>query len=90
MAEQRPLTFTEEEQLLLGELDTQVQEYTNWRNSVSRCLHAGQDSALISRLIKFLEHMAIQAAKQIDDVKAKAEARAKEPKPAVVAEPKAN
>ena len=78
MSDNKPVTFTEDEQLKLQELELQAKEYANWRNSVARSLHSGQDSPLIARLIQFLEHMAIQASKQIDEIRTAAQSRSKE------------
>lgn len=88
MSDNKLITFTEEEQLKLGELEVQAQEYVTWRNCVSRSLHAGQDGASIARLLQFLQHMAVNASKQIDEVRASAQARSKDIKP--VADSKAN
>lgn len=81
MSDIKPVTFTEAEQLKLVELEQQAQEYTTWRNCVSRSLHAGQDGASVTRLIQFLQHMAVQASKQIEEVRTSAQARSKEIKP---------
>ena len=81
MSDNKPITFTDAEQLKLQELEAQAQEYTTWRNCVARSLHAGQDGASVARLIQFLQNMAIQASKLIDEVRNTAQARSKEIKP---------
>lgn len=78
MSDIKPITFTDAEQLKLQELEAQAQEYANWRNSVARSLYAGQDSQLVARLIQFLQHMAVQASKQIEEIRKTAEGRSKE------------
>lgn len=77
MADNKLITFTEEEQLKLGELEIQANEYVSWRNCVSRSLHAGQDGAAVSRLLQFLQHMAANASKQIEDIRTAAQSRSK-------------
>lgn len=75
-----PVVFNEAEQLKLTELNNQIQGFTNFKNAVSRSLHAGQDSVIIANLLTFLHNMALQSQTQADELNKSAQARADAPK----------
>lgn len=75
----RPITFTEQEQLKLQELERQAQGFANFKNAVTRSMHSGQDSSLIAQLLQFLHDMAVQSANQIDDLRKTAQQRSNKP-----------
>lgn len=75
-----PIVFNEAEQLKLQELEAQIQGFSNFKNAVSRSLHAGQDSPIIANLLTFLHNMALQSSNQVEDLKKSAQGRADAPK----------
>lgn len=72
---EKPITFTEEEQIKLRELEDQAQGFANWRNVVLRSLYAGQDATSVANLGQFLQNLALQSAQQIEEIKKQAQVR---------------
>jgi len=72
---QKPILFTEAEQLKLQELQANAEGFNNFQLAVSRSLHSGQDTALIANLITFLKQMSAQSSQQIEQIKTDAQAR---------------
>ena len=71
----KPITFNEQEQLQLQQLQQQNDSFNAWGNAISRSLHAGQDSVLVANLLQFLKNLIDQNAQNIEAVKTGAQKR---------------
>lgn len=72
---EKPLIFNEQEQLQLQQLQTQGADYSAWGHAISRSLHSGQDSLLVSGLLQFLNSLISQANKQVEQLTVNAKQR---------------
>ncbi len=75
-----PITFTSDEPVKLQQLEQQAQGFTNFKNAVTRSLSVGQDAAIISNLLQFLDNMVNQSIQQMEQIKQEAQARSTAPK----------
>lgn len=67
MADNTPI-YTPEEQLRVVELDKQAKGFAGFKLAVARSLSSGQDSSVISSLLKFLNDMEQQSNFQIKEI----------------------
>lgn len=75
----KPLIFTEQEQINLRDLENSGNELVQFKNIVLKGSYPGQDSSSVFRLVNFLESLIQQTSKQINLIKDAASARANAP-----------
>lgn len=77
---ERPVTFTEQEQLNLRNLESSGNELLNFKNTVLKGSFPGELSPGVLGLVNFLESLIQQAIGQINSIKESATKRSNSPK----------